>query len=56
VFHDINEMEESLQIFSDLLISTNGVPGTKRSKNDPQVMRLYTTNPDLGKKVILMIF
>lgn len=41
-------MEESLQIFSDLIISKDGIPGSIRSSNDPQVVKVYTTNPDLS--------
>lgn len=48
VFHDTDEMEESLQIFSDLIISKDGIPGSIRSSNDPQVVKVYTTNPDLS--------
>lgn len=46
-FYDVNEMEESLQVFSDLIISKDGIPGSKRSKDEPQFVEVYTTNPDL---------
>ncbi|CAI2373274.1 unnamed protein product [Moneuplotes crassus] len=46
-FHDVSEMEESLQIFCDLIVSKDGIPGSKRSMADPQVVDVYTTNPDL---------
>lgn len=48
-FHDVSEMEESLQIFCDLIVSKDGIPGSKRSMTDPQVVDVYTTNPDLRK-------
>jgi HAD superfamily hydrolase (TIGR01456 family) len=39
--------EENLQITCDLLISKDGIPGSIRSKNDPQFVKLYLTNPDI---------
>ena len=52
VFHDVGEMEESLQIATDLLISKDGVPGSVREVDERQVVELYTTNPDFGKLIL----
>jgi hypothetical protein len=49
VFHDVDEMEESLQIFSDLMVSKDGIPGSKRNENEAQFVNVYTTSPDLSK-------
>ena len=38
----------TIQLFSDILASTDGhVCGPRRTINDPQVVDLYMTNPDL---------
>jgi len=39
--------EENLQITCDLLISKDGIPGSVRSKDEPQFVKLYLTNPDI---------
>jgi HAD superfamily hydrolase (TIGR01456 family) len=44
---DATEVEECFQLFSDALISTNGVIGTKRKMGDPQFVKFYTSNPDM---------
>ena len=48
MYHDILELEESVQIISDLLISKDGVVGTIRDKNEAQHVKLYISSPDLG--------
>jgi ribonucleotide monophosphatase NagD (HAD superfamily) len=38
--------EENLQIICDLLISKDGIPGSVRSPEEPQFVKLYMTNLD----------
>ena len=43
---DCTQQEECLQLFSDLLISVDGIPGSVR-QDEPQFVDLYTNNSDL---------
>ena len=48
VYHDVLELEESIQIISDLLVSKDGIVGSKRSEDESQFVKLYVSSPDLG--------
>ena len=49
VMHNVRDKGQALQIFCDLLSSADGhILGARRkSKDDPQVVKLFFTNPDL---------
>jgi len=50
IFFDVDKLEESIQVASDLLISKDGVPGSILDKDEPQFVQMYTTSSDIGMK------
>jgi ribonucleotide monophosphatase NagD (HAD superfamily) len=44
---DVVRWEMNVQLFSDLLISQNGIPGTIRSKDQPQAVEFHLCAQDL---------
>lgn len=44
---DLHTWEINMQIFLDLLISQNGIPGTIRSKDEKQYVQFHLSAEDL---------
>ena len=48
IMHDVIYSDLTVQLFSDILASKTGhILGERRKPGDPQVVQLYSTNPDL---------
>jgi len=48
IMHGVIYSDMTIQIFSDLLASTDGhICGPRRRPSDPQVVELFMTNPDI---------
>ena len=47
---DVIRWEMNVQLFSDLLISNNGIPGTIRSPEEPQKVEFHLCSHDLVYK------
>lgn len=48
IMHGVVYSDLTIQLFSDILASKDGhILGERRTKGDPQLVKLYSTNPDL---------